>query len=409
MPESQEPADRYEKPGFGNDPRFASLREQFIDAFGTDDDDDDPYNDAAINVLHAPGRVNLIGEHIDYSDGYVFPMAIHPRITFAFRRRIDGQVRIQNEQYPDTQVTFEIDDPAPGEPKWTNYLRGPIALLREGGTVLTGMDCLIMASLPEGAGLSSSAALEVGTTVAMLHLSGGQMSPVEIARLCQRAENEIVGMPCGIMDQTIVAGGREGHAMMLDCRTMQITHVPLPPDELAVIVCDSKVSHELTDGGYRKRREQCEAVAKALGVPALRDATMNGLESIREQINESDFRRARHAIAEIERVPQFAEALRKKDYAAAGGLMYASHESLRDDYDVSTDQLNHLVETAKRLDGVYGSRMTGAGFGGCTITLCRPDAVEAIGSALAQGMQEKFGVETLPFVTPACAGATVVD
>jgi galactokinase len=190
---------------------------------------------------------------------------------------------------------------------------------------------------------------------------------------------------------------------------MDITHVPLPPDDLAVIVCDSKVSHELTDGGYGKRRGQCETVAKTLGVPALRDATMKDLESIREKLDESDFKRARHAIAEIERVPRFAEAIRRKDYARAGELMYASHESLRDDYDVSTDELNHLVETARGLDGVHGSRMTGAGFGGCTVTLCRPDAAEAIRSALAKGMQEKFQVETLPFVTPACAGASVVD
>lgn len=409
MPDDQEPADRYEKPGFGNDPQFASLREHFIEAFGSDDADDNPHNDAAINVLHAPGRVNLIGEHIDYNDGFVFPMAIRPRLTFAFRRRVDGQIRLQSEQYGDSEITFAIDDAAPGDPKWTNYIRGPITLLRQQGAVLTGMDCLIIASLPQGAGLSSSAALEVGTTVAMLHLSGGEMSPVEIAQLCQRAENEIVGMPCGIMDQTIVAGGREGHAMMLDCRSMEMTHVPLPPDELAVIVCDSKVSHELTDGGYKKRREQCEKVAGVLGVKALRDADMGALERVKDQLDDSDFRRARHAISEIARVPRFAAALEAKDYEASGRLMYESHESLRDDYDVSTDELNHLVETARGQDGVYGSRMTGAGFGGCTVTLCRPDAADDVRSALAGAVQERFGIETLPFVTPASAGARVVD
>ena len=409
MSDAAEPSDRYARPGEGNDPQFASLREQFVQAFGTDDADDNPHNDAAINIVQAPGRVNLIGEHIDYSDGLVFPMAIQPRITLAVRRRLDGQVRIQSEQYPDAQVTFEIDDEAPASPKWSNYVRGPIALLRREGEVLTGMDCYLMNSLPVGAGLSSSAALEVGTAVAMLHLSGGQISGPDIARLCQRAENEIVGVPCGIMDQMIVANGRAGHAMMLDCRTYEMTHVPLPPEELAVVICDSRAEHELTGGGYAQRRRQCEEAAGHFGVNALRDVTPDQVTAAESELDDVIFRRARHAVTEIARVRTFAEALRQKDYARAGEQMYASHASLKDDYEVSTPELDFLVETARGLDGVYGSRMTGAGFGGCTVTLCRPNAAEAICEALQTALKDEFEIETHPFATIPAAGARVVD
>src|SRR5688500_3387552 len=227
MPETAEPDNRASRPGLGNDPRYASLRETFVQAYGGDDADDNAWNDATINVVQAPGRVNLIGEHVDYNDGLVFPMAIQPRVTFAVRRRRDGQIRVQTEQFPDDVTTFEIDDEAPGEPAWSNYIRGPIVLMRRRGLILTGMDMYLMHSLPPGAGLSSSAALEVGATVAMLHLSGGDMTCKEIAVLCREAENTIVGVPVGIMDMTAVACAKEDHALLIDCRSHEITHVPL--------------------------------------------------------------------------------------------------------------------------------------------------------------------------------------
>ena len=297
-----EPNDRYAQPGQGNDPQFASLREIFVGAFGAWDADDNPYNDAPINVVQAPGRVNLIGEHTDYNDGLVFPMAIRPRITFAFRERTDGQVHAQSEQFPDDEVVFRIDEDEAGEPKWGNYVRGPVVMLRRGGHTLTGMDAYLVNSLPVGAGLSSSAAMEVGTAVAMLHLSGDDMTPLEIAQLCKRAENEVVGLPCGIMDMTAVACGKAGHAMLIDCRSLEVTHVPLDAEKVAVVICDSKAEHELTGGEYKQRRDSCEKAAKHYGVKALRDLTPETLESGRGDLDEETYRRARHVVTEIARV-----------------------------------------------------------------------------------------------------------
>ena len=404
-----EPQDRYSVPGEGNDPQFASLREVFTEAFGAWDADDNPHNDAPINVVQSPGRVNLIGEHVDYSDGLVLPLAIRPRITMAFRRRLDGRIRVQSEQFAGDEAAFEIDDDGPGTPKWSNYLRGPTVMLRRDGHTLTGMDVYVMNSLPSGAGLSSSAALEVATTLALLHLAGGEMHIAEIAKLCQRAEHEIAGVPVGIMDMTAVAGAREGHAMLLDCRSMKADHVPLDPEKVAVVVTDSKAEHELSGGEYADRRAACERASKHYGVASLRDLTPDKLESDRGDLDDETYRRARHVVGEIARVTSFAEALKAENFERAGEAMYASHASLRDDHNVSIDELDFLVETARGLDGVYGSRMTGGGFGGCTVTLCRPDVAYPVCEALAGAYKEKFGVETHPFVTDAMGGAKVVD
>ncbi len=407
MPD-QEPAGRYEKPGSGNDPQFAGVRERFERVFGEDDADGNPLNDAPIEIVKSPGRLNLIGEHVDYNDGLVFPMAIEPHVTFAFRRRNDAQVRVATDANDDGPTTFTIDT-GRGEPAWTNYIRGPIALLRERGEVLTGVDVLLISSLPVGAGLSSSAALEVGAARMMLHAAGGEMDDLALAKLCQRAEQEYAGVQCGMMDQTIVAGGRKGHAMLLDCRSMEMTHIPLPADDVAVVVCDTKSEHKLGDSGYNARVEHCKQAAKALGVDSLRDASADDVEAKKDAMDDDTFRRARHVVTEIARVEQFADALTAKDYAKAGGLMYASHDSLRDDYKVSSDRLDALVNAVKNVDGVYGARLTGAGFGGCTITLCRPDAADAVQDVLARALREQFDVKTVPFVTTATDGARVVD
>ena len=202
----------------------------------------------------------------------------------------------------------------------------------------------------------------------------------------------------------IVAHGRAGHAMYLDCRSMEIRHVELPADDLAVIVCDSKAAHELTGGEYRERKEQCDQAAKTLGLDSLRDATADQVDQAKEKLGDVPFRRARHVVTEIARVADFAQALDAKDYKSAGKAMYESHASLKDDYEVSTSELDALVEVARGVDGVYGSRMTGAGFGGCTVTLCRPDAVEAVREALQSEMKDKFGIDTLAFATEATAG-----
>lgn len=409
MPETQEPSDRYEKPGFGNDPRFASLRETFIQAFGGDDADGNTANDATINVIQAPGRVNLIGEHVDYNEGLVLPMAIEPRITFAVRRRRDGQIRVQSELYPDDEVTFEIDDDAPAEPAWSNYIRGPIVTLRQRGMILSGMDMYLMHSLPPGAGLSSSAALEVGTAVAMLHVTGGEMKCGEIAQLCREAENQVVGVPVGLMDMTAIACAKADHAMLIDCRTQEIQHIAMNPDQVAVVIADTKAEHRLTEGEYAKRQQQCQDAARFFGAKSLRDVTREQVEKSAGKLDEAILRRARHVVTEIIRTRLFVESLQDGALNQAGDLLSASHRSLRDDYEVSTDRLDFLAETALGLPGVFGSRMTGAGFGGCTITLCDPRWAQEVCQGLAARYLEAFGVETHPFVSRAAGGARVVD
>ncbi len=355
-----------------------------------------------------PGRVNLIGEHTDYAEGFVFPMAIEPRVTFAYRRRSDGQIRVSSDQGDSTITTFTIDTEA-GEPKWTNYLRGVVALLRKHGDVLSGGDIFLMSSLPVGAGLSSSAALEVGMCRVMLDLAGGTLSEPEIAKLCQQAEHEYAGVPCGIMDQMAVAAGKAGHAMLLDCRTLDRTYAPLPEDDVAVIICDSKAEHELTGGEYAERRESVEQAAKLLGVPFLRDATPDDVEAKKDDLGDLLYRRARHVTTENQRCLDFAESLKSGDLKAAGERMYESHASLSGDYEVSTKELDALVEAARGVDGVYGSRMTGAGFGGCTVTLCRPDAADDVIETLKNAAKEQFGIDTMPFVTKATTGRVVLD
>lgn len=404
-----EPFERYSKPGFGNDPRYASLRETFVQAFGGDDADDNAWNDATINIVQAPGRVNLIGEHVDYNDGLVFPMAIQPRITFAIRRRRDGQVRVQSEQYPNDDVTFEIDDEAPAEPAWSNYIRGPVVMLRRRGFVLSGIDMYLMHSLPAGAGLSSSAALEVGTAIAMLHIGGGEMSCKEIAILCREAENQIVGVPVGIMDMTAVACAKADHALLIDCRTHEFEHVPLDPQKVAVVITDTMSEHRLTQGEYAQRKAQCDEAAQLFGAESLRDVTRQQVEDAQAKLQDPVLRRARHVVTEINRVRLFVDSLKEGALNQAGDLMTASHRSLRDDYEVSTDRLDFLVDTALSLPGVFGSRMTGAGFGGCTVTLCDPFYADEICRALAEKFQEAFHLQTHPFVTRAAAGAAVVD
>ena len=243
----------------------------------------------------------------------------------------------------------------------------------------------------------------------MLDLSGADLTEDEIAKLCQKAEHDYAGMPCGIMDQMAVTAGREGHAMMLDCRTLERTFVPLPVDDVAIVITDSKAEHALVDGEYKERRESAEAAAKQLGVSFLRDATPDQVESAKGDLGDQLYRRAKHITTENQRCLDFAEALKNGDYAKAGELMYASHASMKDDFEITTPTLDGLVEAARKVDGVYGSRMTGGGFGGCTVTLCKASAADAVQDALKAAAKEQFDVETIPFVTTAANGAKVVD
>jgi galactokinase len=364
-------------------------------------------------IAAAPGRVNVIGEHTDYNDGFVLPMAIEFFTVMAADRSADGKdvVRIHSSLQPE-QAVIDLSAPlARGNPKWSNYPRGVFAGFLARGINPGGLDVVLHSTVPLGSGLSSSAALEVCTATLLEAVSGQQIDPVEKALLCQKAEHEFAGVPCGIMDQFISVMGREDHLLLLDCRSRKTELVPMRDPAVELLIANTNVKHELGSGQYAKRRAQCEAAAKLLGVSSLRDASAEALERVKPAMEEIVFRRARHVIGEIERTVQAAGRVRASDWPKVGQLMYASHRSLRDDYEVSCFELDALVEIAETIGlpgGVFGCRMTGGGFGGCVVALVKSDAVAAISQKLAVGYKEKTGLEATIFGSRPAAGASVL-
>ena len=360
-------------------------------------------------VVRAPGRVNLIGEHTDYNDGFVLPAAIDRYITFAGRKRADRQVRAHSLDFQDS-VEFSLDDnQKDSEHRWSNYLRGVSKFLEEDGHRLTGADIVFGGNVPREAGLSSSAAVEVGAATFWKRLLGLELDPVYIVKLARRAENEFVGVPCGIMDQFISALGRNDHALFLDCRDLNYRHVPLRND-VKVVICNTGVKRALAQSEYEVRLKQCrKAVAqiasKGLDVRSLRDVTPADLETARDVLDELILRRARHVVTENHRVLEAVKVLESGDIERFGELMNASHQSLRDDYEVSSKELDVLVELARKQPGVLGARMTGAGFGGCTVNLVRHEAAEAFAEAVRRGYQEALGMKAEVYVSRASDGA----
>jgi galactokinase len=357
-------------------------------------------------VFRAPGRVNLIGDHIDYHDGFVLPFAMDRGTLVAAIARPDRRLRICSV---DAGEDRELDlDAAPIERRgdWLDYVEGVARELEAGVGRLRGANLLVQGDVPVGAGLSSSASLEVALAMALLSLSGWRAGRRRIARLCQAAEHRFVGTRCGIMDQLTAACGRAGHALMIDCRSLRTTAVPLPADRAAVLVCDSGVRHRLASSGYNDRRAESEAALRAIAPDrrALRDVRLADIA--RARLDPRLERRARHVVREIERTRRAGRALRGGDLDAFGALMVESHRSLRDDYEVTTPELDVLVESALAQPGVYGSRMTGGGFGGCTVTLVRPAAAAATGAAVEAAFETRFGRKALWFVTGAADGAS---
>jgi galactokinase len=368
-----------------------------------------------IHVVRSPGRVNLIGEHTDYNDGFVCPMAIEPAMYFAFRNREDALVNVVSSLDPDDVARFDVNRrPERVEKHWSNYVRGPVAQLIGAGVPLQGIDVAIVNTLPAGSGLSSSAALEVGMAISLLTLAGDTMNSKRVALLCQKAEHEFPKVPCGIMDQMIVAGGREGHAMLLDCRTMEQKFLPLESRDLRVVICNSMVKHALEDGGYEARRRQCEQGVEILKrdnpkVTHLRDVSPQIVDYAKNEMGDLVYRRCRHVTTEIDRCLKFADLLMQQRYEEAGDLMVKSHASLRDDYNVSTPELDFLVESAMQQKGVYGSRMTGGGFGGCTVSLVQPHAVEKFTTSVKAAFEKQFKLTPDVIVTTATGGASVIE
>jgi galactokinase len=365
-------------------------------------------------IAAAPGRVNIIGEHTDYNDGFVFPMAIERYTVIAADYPVGDPNQIQfHSTFCNKPATLDLTKPLKPFPKgdWANYPVGVIAGFLALGLNPGGFDALIHSTVPLGGGLSSSAALEVATATLLEIITGKNLDPVEKALLCQKAEHDYAGMPCGIMDQFISVMGRENQVLLLDCRSRKLELVPMTDPSVAVLIINTNVKHELTGSEYPARRKQCEAAAKILGVPSLRDATPEALELAKTKMDKVVFRRARHVISEIERTVHAAEGVRASNWPTVGQLMYASHRSLRDDYEVSCKELDTIVEIAESIglnDGMIGCRMTGGGFGGCTVALVKSDAVEAISKKIAADYKKKTGIEPTIFVSRPAAGATVI-
>ena len=395
---------------------FSELLERFERAFGAAGPAASPPRPGhKLHVIRAPGRVNLIGEHTDYNEGFVFPMAIEPEVHLVCRARDDGRVRLASTAFAGQVVEFSLQGRIlRGEPTWANYSRGVAAELVAGGVPLTGMDALISNTLPVGGGLSSSAAIEVATALALLTVSGTEMDRGRLALLCQKAEHEYAGVPVGIMDQTAVASSKPGHAMLLDCRDLSIRFVAISPRDLRVVIANSMVKHELSGGEYAQRRRECEeGVAFFHGqnshVRALRDVTMAQVLAAQGTLPDVVLRRCRHVVGENGRTAEAATELARENYERVGELMLRSHASLRDDYEVSAVELDFLVDEAMKVKGVYGARMTGGGLGGCIVALTQPRAVDPLVDHLTRTYEPRFHKRPSVFATVATAGASVLE
>jgi galactokinase len=371
----------------------ARLVQAFQSTFGRDPD----------VLVQAPGRVNLIGEHTDYNAGYVLPAAIDRKVRIAAARRADGEVRLFSRNF-NASATFELGQiEYSSEASWSNYVRGVALMLQEAGYALGGIDAVIEGDVPMGAGLSSSAAIEVASAFTFRHLNELSLDLVELAKLCQRAEQHVVGVQVGIMDQFIAALGQRHQALLIDCRTLTYEPVLLPAQGVRVVVGDTNVRRGLVESEYNVRRKQSEQATAFLaqflpGVRALRDVSVSEFEMLKHRLPDVLRRRAEHVIYENERVLQAVTILRAGDLEAFGKLMYASHESLRYLYDVSTPELNAMVELARRVPGTLGSRMTGAGFGGSTVSLVRDDAVDRFVQSVATGYRQRTSIEPAMYV-----------
>jgi galactokinase len=331
----------------------------------------------------APGRVNLIGEHTDYNDGFVLPLAIDRRVVVAAARRPDRVLRLVSLERGEREL--KLDSVRPGSVQgWAAYLAGSLWSLAAEGVEVGGLDLALTSDIPVGSGLSSSAAVECATLLAARDLFGGPDDPVRLALLAQRAENEIVGVPCGIMDQMASMVCTAGHVLLLDTRSLAAEQVPFDPDAtgLSLLVINTRVSHALGEGAYAERRRSCEEAAQILGLPALRDATMADVEAAADRLGDERTRRARHVVSENARVLAVVDLLRQDRLGEIGPLLTASHASLRDDYEVSAPELNAAVEAALEA-GALGARMTGAGFGGCALALVPVGDADRVSKAVA--------------------------
>ncbi len=361
--------------------------------------------------VQAPGRVNLIGEHTDYNDGLVLPCAIDYRTVIVARPRDDRRVRVVAADYEGAVDEYALDAPIERleAPMWANYVRGVVRELVERGLPMQGMDLAISGDVPQGAGLSSSASLSVAVCRLFATLPGFEaLSPIDMALVAQRAENDFVGCKCGNMDQISSAFGVQDHVLMIDCRSLEVEPVPIPPDA-AIMIFNSHVTRGLVDSAYNARREQCEAAARHFGLPALRDLDLATLEAHGAELDPVVLKRARHVVTENARVLAAAQALAAGDLARLGELMAASHASMRDDFEITVPAIDQLVGIVKTAIGAAGGvRMTGGGFGGCVVAVVPRGLVEAARTAVEQSYTAPSGSRATIYVCRAAAGAGVL-
>jgi galactokinase len=356
---------------------------------------------SAVHVARAPGRVNLIGDHTDYNDGFVLPMAIDRAVWIAFRRRGDARVLVHSLDFHQ-DVEFDLSAPPTHESGWRDYVRGVACVM----AAHSGWEGVLAGDVPLGAGLSSSAALELATMRAVATLESRAWDATAMARLAQHAENQWVGVNCGIMDQLISAEGVAGRALLIDCRSLATRAVPIP-DDASIVVLDTATRRGLVDSEYNERRARCEAAARFFGVPALRDVDESTFDARSGELDDVTRRRARHVIGENARTLAAADALERRDLKRVGALMDESHASLRDDFEVSREELDIMVAIAREHEGCYGARMTGAGFGGCAVALVDRSSADAFARETERRYVKAAGRTPSVYVCVAAAGASV--
>ena len=368
------------------------------------------YGAPAQGIAAAPGRVNLIGEFTDYNDGFVFPCSLEFRTQVMFKERDDNTITVQSLNYPGEQDSFNVDEPiSEGQSQWGNYIRAVAFVLKRAGHTLRGADLLIYSNLPQGSGLSSSAALEVAVGGMFNHIAQLGLSEEKIALLGQEAENDFMHCQCGIMDQLISAKGENGHALLIDCENLATKSVKVP-DDLNIVIVNSNYPRKLVDSEYNQRRIDCEQAAEKMGVKTLRQATMAKLDAVKAQLSNNEYKRAHHVISENDRVIAATTALQANDMEQLRELMAASHQSLKHDFEVTVPATDGLVEICKEAMGERGAvRMTGGGFGGAIVCLCRDAEVPLIKAAVEKYYFERFNLYADIYVCSAGSGLQITS
>lgn len=366
-------------------------------------------------AFSAPGRVNLIGEHTDYNDGFVLPMAIEKKIVMLGQLRNDRRVRVFDVGY-NTEIDFSLDKLIPLRKNiWANYLMGVVDEIQKAEYILQGANLIFKSNIPQRAGLSSSAALEVVTAITITELNSLKIEPVKMALLCRRAENNFVGVACGIMDQYVSCLGQKNYSLFIDCRFNDYELISFKNHNYRIVICNSKIQRSLVNSEYNRRREECKKATDffthRLGskIRALRDVTIDEYKKYQGQLPETIARRARHVISENYRVQAGVQALRMGNYSAFGQLMIESHQSLKDDYEVSCAELDLLVDLALKQEGVLGARMTGAGFGGCTVNLIEKNYIDAFKKNIKNEYKKITGINPDIYITLPAEGAKVLE